>query len=276
MAHAYISYSHEDVDFVQQLAADLRKHGIDVWVDIFEISAGDSFAAQVNKAIHQAGALIAVASRTSRRSFNIRFELDRAAERNIPGIVAYIAGLANIPPELADMPASAHAYPLIDFGANYQQALVRLINSLPSTVKRGGELPPGVQKSNGYVFISYAEPDSEFVGVLRRFLEQKGYGFWDYQSSDRNYHTQLFLELEGQVSGSAAMLSILSPDWKRSRWAPKEYLFAEDIGKPVFLLMVRDMGPTLVTAGIPYIDFVSDHEQGFDKLDRELRRKGLI
>jgi hypothetical protein len=35
------------------------------------------------------------------------------------------------------------------------------------------------------------------------------------------------------------------------------------------------MRPSLAVAGIPYIDFVSDADQGFVKLDRELKRKGL-
>lgn len=86
----------------------------------------------------------------------------------------------------------------------------------------------------------------------------------------------MFLELESIIREASATLSILSPDWKRSKWTPKEYMFSEEVGTPVFLLMARQMGPTLVTAGIPYIDFTKDEQRGFDKLDRELRRKGLI
>ena len=70
-------------------------------------------------------------------------------------------------------------------------------------------------------------------------------------------------------------MSVLSPSWKQSQWAVKEFLFSDEVGTPVFLVRAKDMGPTLVIAGIPYIDFVNDRETGFRKLERELERKGL-
>ncbi len=48
-----------------------------------------------------------------------------------------------------------------------------------------------------------------------------------------------------------------------------------EVGVPVFLLRVRNPGPTLVIAGLPYIDFTQDRPAGFKKLERELSRKGL-
>ncbi len=107
------------------------------------------------------------------------------------------------------------------------------------------------------------------------FLERRGYGFWDYAKSDRDYHTQLFLELEMAIKEASAVLSILSPHWKRSKWTIREYLYAEEIGSPIFLLKAKEMEPTLVIAGIPYIDFVGNTESGLLKLDKELNRKGL-
>jgi hypothetical protein len=53
-------------------------------------------------------------------------------------------------------------------------------------------------------------------------------------------------------------------------------MFSQEVDTPVFLLMAREMGPTLVTMGVPHIDFTADSQQGFEKLDRALRRKGLI
>jgi hypothetical protein len=40
--------------------------------------------------------------------------------------------------------------------------------------------------------------------------------------------------------------------------------------------MARPTPPTLVIAGVPYIDFTQNVDAGFARLDRELRRKGLI
>jgi hypothetical protein len=43
----------------------------------------------------------------------------------------------------------------------------------------------------------------------------------------------------------------------------------------VFLFRVRDPGPTLVIAGLPYIDLTHDKSAGFLRFDKELSRKGL-
>src|SRR5207253_2073719 len=136
-----------------------------------------------------------------------------------------------------------------------RRSLNLLLQGLSAAVPRGVPGEASRSKSKGYVFLSYAEEDSDFIEELGRFLGQRGYGFWDYERTDRNYHTQLFLELEAAIQEAAATLSILSPDWKRSIWTVKEYLFSEEVGTPTFLLRVRDMGPTIITAGAHYIDF---------------------
>jgi hypothetical protein len=51
--------------------------------------------------------------------------------------------------------------------------------------------------------------------------------------------------------------------------------FSRDIGTPVFLLKIRDPGPTLAIEGMTHIDFLSAHRDGFAKLDAEMKRKGL-
>lgn len=102
------------------------------------------------------------------------------------------------------------------------------------------------------------------------------YFFVSYSARDRNNHAFLFLELEEVIKNAAATVSVMSPDWKRSKWSAREFLFSEDVGTPIFLLKVQAMEPTLVTAGIPYIDFARDESKGFDRLDHELRKKGLV
>lgn len=106
-------------------------------------------------------------------------------------------------------------------------------------------------------------------------MKKRNYAYWDYEESDRDYHTQLFLELEGIIIEASATLSILSESWKRSKWAVKEFFFSEDVGTPVFLLKAKPIDPTLAVAGMTFIDFTQDIESGLKKLDRELSRKNL-
>jgi TIR domain-containing protein len=173
-----------------------------------------------------------------------------------------------------DLPPSLAVFQWVDFRSGYDDALQKLIAALQS-FRKERPLPTSQKKSKGYVFLSYAEEDASFVDDLKAFMAKRGYSYWDYRESDRDYQQDLYLELEGVIADAAAMLSFLSPDWKKSRTAVKEYHFSTEVGIPVFLLKVRDPGPTLVVAGLPYIDFTRDQTSGFRRLEKELSRKGL-
>jgi hypothetical protein len=285
MGYAFISYVYRDIKFVDLLVDELHKAGINTWLDAREIKPGSEWGDAIADALKDADAVIAIASVDSIRLGYVQADLKRALFLNklvIP-IVIDENSQRRLPDYLRELqPIDAHDphrnYPSSDRENPYlpEAALKALIERLPESVQQPKPVRRQAPKSKGYAFISYAEEDSEFVHELRDFLKERGYGYWDYQDSDRNYQTQLFLELEEVIRGAAATLSVLSPDWKKSTWAAKEYLFSEEVGTPVFLLMAREMGPTLVTAGIAYIDFTRSKQSGYDKLDRELRRKGLI
>jgi hypothetical protein len=271
MPYVFISYSMKDREFVDRLSSDLRSAGVQIWRDVDNLQPGTQWASAIGEAVSQSVALLFVSSRHSTQSEWMVRELTLAVRNSILvfPIVIDDVGAERMPPLLASIQ-------WLDFRGDYERMLHQLITVLPESVRQKRSIEPVTPKSKGYVFISYAEEDTAFVMKLREFLKDRGYGYWDYQESDRDYHSQLFLELEGVIREASATLSVLSPNWKLSKWTPKEYLFSEEVGTPVFLLMAREMGPTLVTAGIPYIDFTKDEQGGFDKLDRELRRKGLI
>lgn len=272
MGYVYISYSHKDKPFVERLSHDLQAEGVSVWIDYQAIQPGEDWQSMIDQAIKGADAVLFVSSANSVMRAYITVEVGLAQANHIPVIVLVIDEDG-----LAKMPRSAQGLRRLDFRTNHDTALEILLAALPESVRASQAVTvPEQPQSKGYVFISYAEEDTAFVVQLREFLKERGYGYWDYQDSDRNYQTQLFLELEEVIQGAKATLSVLSPDWKRSSWAAKEMMFSNEVGTPVFLLMAREMGPTLVTAGIPYIDFTRDAEQGFARLDKELRRKGLI
>src|SRR5262249_27232783 len=104
---------------------------------------------------------------------------------------------------------------------------------------------------------------------------KQGYGYWDYRESQRNYQVDYTLELEKIIRDAAGTLSVVSPDWKRSPTALQELHFSREVGTPVFLLKVKDPGPTLTISGMTYIDFMRRRKCGFVQLDGEMRRQGL-
>lgn len=268
--YVYFSYSKGDRERVDRLSHDLRAHGIECWLDVEEIGPGSNWSKEIVKALKGASALLFVLSRYSVQSTWLRSELDSFKGRG--GIV--------IPIVLDDEGARWASRKFVDvqwvdFRSNYEDGFNLLLAALPDSVRKNRPIEAKPRKSKGYVFLSYAQEDAEFIERLKHFLHNRDYAYWDYEESDRDYHNQMYLEIEGVISEAVATLSIISPAWKQSKWALKEYFFSEEIGRPVFLLKAKEVGPTLAIAGAPYIDFIREPNSGFEKLDRELKRKGL-
>jgi hypothetical protein len=268
--YVFISYARQDLEFATRLADDLRRRGIETWRDLEQIMPGEDWQEAIGRGLIGAAAALYIASANSGSSQWMEMELNAVINRGnivIP-LVIDDAGVAS-------MPVPLQRLQWVDFRAGYDAALERLLTAIPELIKSEAPIAPAPEKTKGYVFLSYAEEDAPFAQELRRFLAERGYGYWDYSESDRNYHTGLANELEDVILQARATLSLLSPGWKRSTWTMKEYFFSEEVSIPVFLLRVKEVPPTLAIAGIPYIDFVRDRTEGFKHLDRELARAGL-
>lgn len=274
--YAYISFSRDVADFVDRLASDLMSAGCPVRRSIDLIEPGQNWQPTIAKAIQKCSAVLYVTGSSSDATLWQEVELKIALRTTIPIFVVVIHP-TKMPLMLFDMiMRGSELVTDFNFWEDYDIALNNLIAELPQNLLQGHPIEFEAPKSKGYVFISYAEEDTAFVTKLREFLKTRSYGYWDYQDSERDYHNFLFLELEEVIKNAAATISVMSPDWKRSKWAAKEFLYSEEVKTPIFLLKVQEMEPTLVTVGIPYIDFTRDEPKGFEKLDNELRRKGLI
>lgn len=281
MGYLFVSYSRWDRKenpVVDRLLNDLRTAGVNLWLVPDDVPPGVDWKQAKPQGLKGADGVLFLFGRPLSKTKLIADEIRTAQQSGLPVYVVVIneRGMREVPHHADQF----KGMPIIPIQDDYEAGLRKLIDALPPSDKRDvvrsvNEIASKPQ-SRGYIFISYTEEDTPFVVRLREFLAEKGYGYWDYQDSDRNYHTQLFLELEDVIENASATLSVLSPDWKKSPWTAKEYLFSEQVGTPVFLLMARMMEPTLVIAGVPYIDFTTNEAKGFERLDRELRRKGLI
>lgn len=271
MGYVFIRYAKADKAFADELLQTLREAGVEIWRGAQAIKAGEDWGDALRRAISEADAMVFISSKNSATSNLIRSEIDIALEHHVPvlPIVIDFAGFKN-------MPKTLYGINWLDFRKDPNATLVELIERIPDTARSSEPVEAKAEQSLGYVFISYAHQDTDFVHALRDFLSERGYSYWDYQDSDRDYHNQLFLELEDVIREAAATLSVLSPSWKASAWATKEYLFSQQVDTPVFLLRAKAMEPTLLIAGVPYIDFVDNGDLGFSKLEAELKRKGLL
>jgi len=65
MKQVFLSYSREDLRFVEKLAADLQQAGYDVWYDLTDIEGGDRWAIEIQTAIDNSDVCITVISSNS-------------------------------------------------------------------------------------------------------------------------------------------------------------------------------------------------------------------
>ena len=68
MAQVFISYSRKDISFVEQLVADLRNTGLDVWYDVSSLRGGSRWRIEIENAIKNSQFFIVVLSPDSMAS----------------------------------------------------------------------------------------------------------------------------------------------------------------------------------------------------------------
>lgn len=68
MAQVFISYSRRDLDFVHQLAADLKKAGLEVWYDVSKLGGGSRWRTEIENALQNSQYVVVVLSPDSIKS----------------------------------------------------------------------------------------------------------------------------------------------------------------------------------------------------------------
>jgi formylglycine-generating enzyme required for sulfatase activity len=123
----FISYSHADSQFVDQLADRLKAVGVGVRLDKWEIQVGDSITGKVNEAIEASDFFVAVLSRASVKSKWVKEELNTALIRNIEEKNAFILPVLI---EECRIPEMLRHRRYADFAADPEQAFRDLLEVL--------------------------------------------------------------------------------------------------------------------------------------------------
>lgn len=102
--NAFLSYAHEDKEFSERIAQELRKSGINVWMDKWEINAGDSLVQKIfMEGLSKCDIFLILISCSSAKSKWVKEELDYAMIKKIEGItkiIPLIKEKCEIPPPL--------------------------------------------------------------------------------------------------------------------------------------------------------------------------------
>ena len=97
----FISYSHADKDFAENLAVHLVQAKQNVWIDKWELNAGDSLIARIEEALEGADAILVVLSKDSVKSEwckkELRSGLVRELEQRAVVVIPIIINDCEIP-----------------------------------------------------------------------------------------------------------------------------------------------------------------------------------
>lgn len=124
----FISHSSSDHEFVEQLAKRLRKDGLEVWIDDWEIRVGDSIVEIINKGLEDSSFFVIILSNISAKSDWVHKELNSALMRQLSGKDIKILPVLldfdpiNLPPLLSDIAAAKLSTSGID-DKEYQRLL---------------------------------------------------------------------------------------------------------------------------------------------------------
>jgi hypothetical protein len=120
----FVSYSRKDIKFAKKLAADLKRRGVPVWLDVLAIPPGERWDEVVENALEDSSHLLLVVSASSNRSRNVRAEWHYALEED-KHVIPLI--LEDTKPPLLIRPLQR-----VDFHTQpYADALHELLQALP-------------------------------------------------------------------------------------------------------------------------------------------------
>ncbi|MEW5960465.1 MAG: TIR domain-containing protein [Chloroflexota bacterium] len=146
MALVFVSYSHQDKDFVLRLVKDLRQRGVDVWFDQDIIPGEIPWDDQVQAALKLCTQFLIVLSPSSTASKIVKDELAFALNKGKP-----VVPLLHKECVSDDIPLRITRLQYIDFTADYELALAKLLDvvpiSLPPIKGEQSELKPAIIES---------------------------------------------------------------------------------------------------------------------------------
>ncbi|BEN88034.1 hypothetical protein AI2618V1_2491 [Serratia marcescens] len=123
----FISYSHENKDFVDKLAIQLVHRNVNVWLDRWELSIGDSIIDKVQDAVDGASALLVILSKASIASAWCKRELSSGVLRELEEKRVVVMPVLL---EDCDIPLFARGKLYADFRTNFDDGLRTVVEGI--------------------------------------------------------------------------------------------------------------------------------------------------
>jgi hypothetical protein len=125
-AKVFMSYARQDQIFVSRLANNLLKHDIDIWLDLYRIEPGKSWARQIGEALDDCQIMLLALSPAAAESENVDDEWNYFLDQK-KKIVSVLHQPCKVPYRLSKLQ-------YVDFDTtDFDKALARLVATLNTT-----------------------------------------------------------------------------------------------------------------------------------------------
>jgi len=234
----FISYSHSDAEFVDRLAGELIRARKPVWVDRYELRAGDSLIGRIQDEITKAGAMLVVLSKASVNSEWCKKELSagliRELEEKRVVVIPVLIEDCAIPVFLRDKRYA-------DFRTKFEKGLSEILEAIAGVTND----TQGRVQSNGYDFdwaIDWTEASDPLhlrITIVEHYRTPPVTGLTTISVTCNDLATQRYRIFEREGFGSFGRGVILEA---MAEYAAKEELFLvlEDQHEKNFNFGIKD------------------------------------
>ncbi|MFQ6404034.1 toll/interleukin-1 receptor domain-containing protein [Methylophilus sp. 'Pure River'] len=207
----FISYSHSNKEFVDKLAIQLVRNNVNVWMDRWELSLGDSIVDRVQEAIDGASALLVILSKASIASTWCNKELSAGFLRELEERRVVVLPVML---EDCDLPVFARGKLFADFRGSFDDGLRVVLEGIAKVTN------PHLNRSKGPTFHTDWSVDwgdiEGLTSLTMTFVEQlegQPYTCFTYidvlaDESATNVHLAIFRE-HGEHVAKRRLLEVL-------------------------------------------------------------------
>jgi hypothetical protein len=130
--YGFVCYAREDERFAAYLGLELRKRGLEIWIDRLDIPPGEPYDDRIKAGLRAAACVIFLWSRSSAHSENVKNELETAKSRGKPIIPVRIEQLGP-DDEVLDLARTQYVDFARDPALAFEQLAGRLAGNMPRT-----------------------------------------------------------------------------------------------------------------------------------------------
>ncbi|MDQ7033988.1 MAG: toll/interleukin-1 receptor domain-containing protein [Anaerolineae bacterium] len=123
--------------------------------------------------------------------------------------------------------------------------------------------------TESFVFISHSSKDNDIVRKLGDDLRTNGIPVWiDFEAIEDG--SRWLQRIEQGVRDCAAAVIVMSAGARESEWVEREALMLLDLGKPLFIAIIKPIPLPLHLITRQFTNFSDDYETGFENLANSL------